>query len=87
MINLLKSKIIVCLGEVPTNQILGLNQSIIKTRGKWRYFKPDIINHFESEYNPHILPTLSISYLLNRPDMKIKAWEDMKLIRDKIREM
>tara|TARA_A100001015_G_scaffold295773_1_gene375172 strand:+ start:699 stop:1448 length:750 start_codon:yes stop_codon:yes gene_type:complete len=87
LINLLKSKIIVCLGEVPTNQILGLNQSIIKTRGRWHYLKPDLINYFDSEYNPHILPTLSISYLLNRPDMKIKAWEDMKLIRDKIREM
>ena len=87
LINLLRPKVIVCLGEVPTNQILELNQSIIKTRGKWHYFKSDLINQFDSEYNPHILPTLSISYLLNRPDMKRKAWEDMKMLRDKIREM
>ena len=87
LINLLRPKVIVCLGEVPTNQILELNQSIIKTRGKWHYFKSDLINQFDSEYNPHILPTLSISYLLNRPDMKRKAWEDMKLLRDKIRGM
>ena len=87
LINLLRPKIIVCLGEVPTNQILDLNQTIIKTRGKWHYLKSDLISNFGSEYNPHILPTLSISYLLNRPDMKRKAWEDMKLLRDKIREI
>ena len=87
LINLLRPKVIVCLGEVPTNQILELNQSIIKTRGKWHYFKSDQINQFDSEYKPHILPTLSISYLLNRPDMKRKAWEDLKMLRDKIREM
>ncbi len=87
LIMLLKPKIIVCLGEVPTNQILDLNQSITKTRGKWHSLKSDIINDFDSDYNPYILPTLSISYLLNRPDMKRKAWEDMKLLRDKIREV
>ena len=87
LINLLRPKIIICLGEVPTNQILDLNKTIIKTRGKWHYLKSDLINYFDSEYNPHILPTLSISYLLNRPDMKRKAWEDLKSLRDKIREI
>ena len=42
---------------------------------------------FDEEYNPHVLPTLNISYLLTRPDMKRQAWEDMKLLRDKIREI
>ena len=87
LIMLLKPKIIVCLGEVPTNQILDLNHSITKTRGKWHSLKSDPINNFDSDYNPYILPTLSISYLLNRPDMKRKAWEDMKLLRDKIKEI
>jgi len=87
LIALLLPKIIVCLGEVSTNQILDLNQSIIKTRGKWHSLLSDHINNFNSEYKPYILPTLNISYLLSRPDMKIKAWEDMKLLRDKIREI
>ena len=34
LIKLLRPKIIVCLGEISTNQILHLNQSFIKTRGK-----------------------------------------------------
>jgi DNA polymerase len=87
LIRLLKPKIIVCLGEISTNQILDLNQSVIKTRGKWHSLKSNSINNFDEEYNPYVLPTLNISYLLTRPDMKRQAWEDMKLLRDKIREI
>ena len=87
LIKLLRPKIIVCLGEISTNQILHLNQSFIKTRGKWHSLKSNPINDFDEEYNPYVLPTLNISYLLTRPDMKRQAWEDIKLLRDKIREI
>ena len=82
LINLLKPKIIVCLGEVPTYQILELNESIIKLRGKWQTLKSNEIN---CEFS--ILPTFSVSHLLKRPDLKKYAWEDMKLLRDKIKEI
>ena len=82
LINLLKPKIIICLGEVPTYQILELNESIIKLRGKWQTLKSNEIN---CEFS--ILPTFSVSHLLNRPDLKKYAWEDMKLLRDKIKEI
>ena len=87
LIKLLRPKIIVCLGEISTHQILHLNQSFIKTRGKWHSLKSNPINDFDEEYNPYVLPTLNISYLLTRPDMKRQAWEDIKLLRDKIREI
>ena len=82
LINLLMPKIIVCLGEVPTYQILELNESIIKLRGKWQTLKSNEIN---CEFS--ILPTFSVSHLLNRPDLKKYAWEDMKLLRDKLKEI
>ena len=82
LINLLEPKIIVCLGEVPTYQILELNESIIKLRGKWQTLKSNEIN---CEFS--ILPTFNVSHLLNRPDLKKYAWEDMKLLRDKIKEI
>ena len=82
LINLLQPKIIVCLGEVPTYQILELNESIIKLRGKWQILKN---NEFDSQFS--VLPTFSVSHLLNRPDLKKNAWEDMKLLRDKIKEI
>ncbi len=82
LINILNPKIILCLGEVPTYQILELNESIIKTRGKWRTLKSN-----QSNCKFSVLPTFSISHLLNRPDLKKYAWEDMKLLRDSIKEI
>ena len=82
LIKLLKPKIIVCLGEVPSCQILELKESIIKIRGKWRTLKT-----IESNCEFSVLSTFSISHLLNRPDLKKYAWEDMKLLRDKIKEV
>ena len=88
LIKLIKPKIILCLGEVATNQTLDLNQSIIKSRGKWYFLKSNsYYNNSEIENNIYVLPTLGISYLLMRPDMKKEAWEDMKMLRDKIKEI
>ena len=88
LIKLIKPKIILCLGEVATNQTLGLSQSIIKSRGQWYSLKSNsYYNNSEIEDNIYVLPTLGISYLLMRPDMKKEAWEDMKLLRKKIREI
>ena len=81
LINLLQPKFILCLGEVPTNQILGLNESIIKLRGKWRTLNLNEYNH-----KFLVLPTFSVSHLLHRPDLKKYAWADMKLLRDTIKE-
>ena len=88
LIKIIKPKIILCLGEVATNQTLDLNQSIIKSRGKWYFLKSNLYyNTNEIEDNIYVLPTLGISYLLMRPDMKKEAWEDMKLLRNKIKEI
>jgi len=88
LIKLLKPKIILCLGEVATNQTLDLNLSIIKSRGKWYILKSNpYYNDDKIKDNIYVLPTLGISYLLMRPDMKKKAWEDMKLLRNKIKEI
>ena len=88
MINLIKPKIIVCLGEVPTSQIFELDQSIMKLRGKWRLLQSkQIFDSDHSNYDISVLPTLSITHLIERPDLKKYAWEDMKLFRDKIKEI
>ena len=82
LINILMPKVILCLGEIPTYQILELNESIIKIRGKWRTLKSNKPN---CEFS--VLPTFSITHMLNRPDLKKYAWEDMKLLRDSIKEI
>ncbi len=88
LIKILRPKIIVCLGEIPTNQLLELDESIIKVRGKWRLLKSEKIYRIdELKCDFNVLPTLSISHLLIRPDLKKYAWNDMKLLRDKIKEI
>ena len=88
LIALLNPKIILCMGEVATNQILDLNESIINSRGKWYSFKtPSYYNFNEGNNKKFVLPTFNISYLLKRPETKRHAWEDMKMLRDKILEI
>ena len=87
LISLLDPKIILCMGEVATNQILDLNESIINSRGKWYLFKNSSFYKFKNSVNKqYVLPTFNLSYLLKRPETKRQAWEDMKMLRDKIKE-
>ena len=88
LIKLIKPRIIVCLGEIPTNQILELDESILKLRGKWRFLQSKITYDFDHlNYDISVLPTLNITHLIERPELKKYAWEDMKLFRDKIKEI
>jgi len=87
LISLLEPKIILCMGEVATNQILDLKESITKSRGKWHLFKNHSFYKFKKSISKQeVLPTFNLSYLLKRPETKRQAWEDMKMLRDKIKE-
>jgi DNA polymerase len=85
LIKILKPAIILCIGEIATSLILKTNQPIIKSRGKWDQLF--LTTKENKTIISKVLPTLSISYLLTRPDMKRHAWEDMKLLRDQIKEI
>ena len=85
LIKILKPTIILCIGEIATELILKTNQGIIKSRGQWDELC--LTTNENKTIISKVLPTLSISYLLTRPDMKRHAWEDMKLLRDQIKEI
>lgn len=85
LIKILKPAIILCIGEIATSLILKTNQPIIKSRGQWDELC--LTTNENKTIIAKVLPTLSISYLLTRPDMKRHAWEDMKLLRDQIKEI
>ena len=88
LIDLINPRIILCMGEVATNQILNLNKSINSSRGSWHELDvPSFYNFQEYNITKYVLPTLNISYLLKRPETKRQAWEDMKMLREKIKEM
>ena len=85
LIKILKPTTILCIGEIATNLTLKTNQPITKSRGKWN--KLCLSTDDQKEIVLKALPTLNISYLITRPDMKRQAWEDMKLLRDQIKEV
>ena len=88
LIYLLNPEVILCMGEVATNQILAINESIIHSRGKWHLFKTSSFYNLKENKNKiFVLPTFNISYLLKRPENKRQAWEDIQMFRDKIKEI
>ncbi len=68
-IAVIKPKVIVTLGNVPTQNLLGTKAGITKLRGTWQ----------EYEGIP-VMPTFHPSYLLRSPGEKGKVWEDIKLV-------
>jgi uracil-DNA glycosylase family 4 len=69
-IEIIKPKIICCLGSVAFNSLLRKNEQITKVRGTFY------------EYNGiKVLPTYHPSYLLRNPIAKKEAWEDFKKLK------
>ena len=88
LIKFLNPKIILCLGEVASNQVLNISKSIINLRGKWHNLKSNSIYNIDDiEFEINVLPTIGISHLLIRPEMKRESWEDLKLFRSKAKEI
>lgn len=76
-IELADPKLIVLLGAVAVRNVMGKQEGIMLTRGKWL------------EYNVNgrmvpVMPTLHPAYLLRRPAEKRLAWHDLQAIQDKI---
>ena len=88
LISLLNPKIILCMGEVAINQILDLNKNITNSRGKWYDYNNIFLKKpNKDEKKIMVLPTHNVSYLLKRPETKRQAWDDLKLLQYKIKEI
>ena len=78
-ISIIDPKIIILMGSTAMQSITGINQRISDERGKW---KEIILNN---KTYP-IMITFSPSYLIRLPDNKKYSWEDLKKIRQKIKD-
>lgn len=72
-IQAVRPKVIVTLGNVPTQNLLGTKQGITRVRGNWQ----------EYEGIP-VMPTFHPSYLLRSPGEKGKVWEDIKKVMGRL---
>lgn len=70
---LIKPKIIVLLGNIALKNILGKENKITESRGKW-IEKKDIL----------YMPTWHPAALLRDENKKIEFWNDLKLVKEKL---
>ena len=77
-IELLKPKVILTMGSLPSSIILNSSETIVALRGKW------------AEYNGiPVMPTFSLQYILNAgrqglKEVRLKAWEDVQEVQKKL---
>ncbi len=73
-------KIIILMGSTAMEAVTGINEKISSERGKW---KEIILNN--NTYP--LMITFNPSYLIRYPDNKKYSWEDLKKIREKVKEL
>ena len=76
-IELAQPKVMILLGAVATRHVMGLNDGIMKLRGRWLDYR------IGSEMIP-VLPTLHPAYLLRQPAHKKLAWRDLQSLADRL---
>ena len=79
-ISIIDPKIIILMGSTAMESITGINNKISSERGDW---KEVIIK----DKNYPIMITFSPSYLIRFPENKKYSWEDLKKIRQKIKDL
>ncbi|MBV9045895.1 MAG: uracil-DNA glycosylase [Alphaproteobacteria bacterium] len=79
-IELAQPKILILLGAVSARHVLGLNDGIMKLRGRWLEYR------IGTEMIP-VMPTLHPAYLLRQPAHKKLAWRDLQAVADRLDEL
>ena len=68
------------MGSTAMEAITGINEKISSERGEW---KEIILNNRTYP----LMITFNPSYLIRYPDYKKHSWEDLKKIREKVKEL
>ena len=79
-IEIINPKILILLGSTALNTIIGNLEVISKARGKW-------IEKKIGKCSTLIIASFHPAFLMRQPDQKKMAWIDLKMIRQKIKEL
>ncbi|GGD93186.1 uracil-DNA glycosylase [Aureimonas endophytica] len=82
-IELVRPKLLICLGSPATKAILRNEEGILRLRGKWLSYA---YGPQDAETLPAI-PMLHPAYLLRQPAQKKLAWRDLLAVRAKLDEL
>jgi uracil-DNA glycosylase len=74
-IEVIAPDVIVCLGSVAAQNLLGTERKITTLRG-----------HFQDFHGIPVMPTYHPAFLLRNPNMKKPVWEDMKQVMRLLKE-
>ena len=72
-------KLLVLLGGAAAKFVLGVEDGIMRLRGKWREYELQTVGPAIP-----VLPTLHPAYLLRQPAEKAKAWRDLLQIKKRL---
>ncbi len=75
-IEIIQPLIICALGKFAVQTLLQTDSSISRIRGQWNMYE-----------GVKVMPTFHPAYLLRNPADKRKVWEDMKMIRDTLKQL
>ena len=76
-VELVAPKLLVTLGNVPTQALFSTTQGITRMRGQWKTLSI-------GDWTGPVLPTLHPAFLLRTPSAKAQAWKDMLSLRQAI---
>ena len=79
-IEIISPKILLLLGSTALKAIIGNYETISNARGKWQ--KKNI-----GTAKPWIIASFHPAFLMRQPEQKKLSWIDLKMIRDKIKQL
>ena len=79
-IEIMNPKILILLGSTALNAIIGNATVISRARGKW-------IQKEIGTVKPWIIASFHPAFLMRQPEQKKLAWIDLKMVRDKIKNL
>ena len=79
-IEIMNPKILILLGSTALNSIIGNATVISRARGKW-------IQKEIGTVKPWIITSFHPAFLMRQPEQKKQAWVDLKMVRDKIKNL
>ena len=88
-IALVKPKILIFAGGVSTKALLGTGEGISKLRGKFHDYTPQTKELFDAQ-QPAPIPALATyhpAYLLRTPGQKRLVWQDLLLLKNKLKSI
>ncbi len=76
-LEVIRPKIIVALGSVAAQSLIGTKEGITSLRGRFHYYRGDTV----------IMPTYHPAYLLRNPGKKKETYHDMLMVKEKLKEL